>query len=60
AVELCVEWLWEIREKVLPQEYFVLVCTFVGIQVVGLNEGLLVGAGCSVLSFVVSYASEQR
>ncbi|CAN0099572.1 unnamed protein product, partial [Discosporangium mesarthrocarpum] len=60
AVELCVEWLWEIREKLLLQEYFVLVITFVAIQVVGLNEGLLIGAGCSVLSFVISYTSERR
>lgn len=27
AVELCVEWLWEIREKLLAHEYLVLLFT---------------------------------
>lgn len=33
---------------------------FVAIQIVGLNKGLMVGVGCSVLIFVISYASERR
>lgn len=60
AVELSVEWLWEIREKLLAHEYLVLLATFVAIQIVGLNQGLIVGVGFSTLFFVISYASERR
>eukprot|EP00752_Nemacystus_decipiens_P005603 g5071.t1 len=60
AVELSVEWLWEIREKLLAHEYLVLLATFVAIQIVGLNQGLVVGVGLSTLFFVISYASERR
>lgn len=60
AVELSVEWLWEIREKLLAHEYLVLLATFVAIQIVGLNKGLIVGVGFSTLFFVISYASERR
>ncbi|CAM9886063.1 unnamed protein product [Laminaria digitata] len=60
AVDLSVEWLWEIREKLLTHEYLVLLATFVAIQVVGLNKGLIVGFGCSVVIFVINYASERR
>lgn len=36
-------------------------CTqFVAIQVVGLNKGLVVGVGFSVVIFVINYASERR
>eukprot|EP00904_Undaria_pinnatifida_P013030 jgi/Undpi1/8858/HiC_scaffold_25.g11320.m1 len=60
AVDLSVEWLWDIREKLLTHEYLVLLATFGAIQVVGLNTGLAVGVGCSVVIFVINYASERR
>ena len=60
AVELSVEWLWEIREKLLAHEYLVLLATFVAIQITGLNQGLIIGVGLSTLFFVISYASERR
>ncbi|CAN0336895.1 unnamed protein product, partial [Ectocarpus fasciculatus] len=60
AVELSVEWLWEVREKLLAYEYFVLLATFVAIQVVGLNQGLVAGVAFSTAIFVISYASERR
>ncbi|CAM9441174.1 unnamed protein product [Discosporangium mesarthrocarpum] len=60
AVDLGVEWLWEVRERLPCGEYTILLVTFVAIQVVGLNPGLLVGGLWSVLSFVMSYASERR
>lgn len=60
AVELSVEWLWEIREKLLAHEYLVLLATFVAIQIMGLNQGLIIGVGFSTLFFVISYASERR
>ncbi|CBN78269.1 conserved unknown protein [Ectocarpus siliculosus] len=60
AVELSVEWLWEVREKLLAYEYFVLLATFVAIQVVGLNQGLVAGVAFSTAIFVISYASERK
>ncbi|CAM9967508.1 unnamed protein product, partial [Ectocarpus sp. 12 AP-2014] len=60
AVELSVEWLWDVREKLLAYEYLVLLATFVAIQVVGLNQGLVAGVALSTAIFVISYASERK
>ncbi|CAM9434688.1 unnamed protein product, partial [Sphacelaria rigidula] len=60
AVDLSVEWLWEVQEKLLRHEYLVLLSTFVSIQIVGLNPGLMIGVACSLVIFVISYASERK
>ncbi|CAM9877180.1 unnamed protein product [Ectocarpus sp. 12 AP-2014] len=60
AVELSLEWLWDVREKLLAYEYLVLLATFVAIQVVGLNQGLVAGVAFSTAIFVISYASERK
>ncbi|CAM9698892.1 unnamed protein product [Chrysoparadoxa australica] len=58
AVELMIEWLYEVRHKLLPQEYLVLLCTFIAIHALGLNAGLLFGLCVAVASFVLSYVSQ--
>lgn len=51
----------------MKAEYILFACAvcvhatqFISFQVVGLTMGLVVGMGCSILVFVVTYASELK
>jgi SulP family sulfate permease len=59
AIDLMLEWLVEVREKLMWYEYLILLGTFFSIHIFGLNLGLAVGLGLSILSFAISFASER-
>jgi len=46
------EWLLDVRHKLEPSEYGVVVCTFLAINVAGLNEGLLAGVLAAAVQFL--------
>lgn len=43
CLDLMVEWLWDVREKVTNAEYGILLTTFGLLQVLGVEFGILVG-----------------
>jgi len=43
AVDLCYEWLWDVRTKLTTVEYVICLATFGMIQVVGIEYGILLG-----------------
>jgi MFS superfamily sulfate permease-like transporter len=43
CVDLMYEWLWDVRHKVTPVEYLICLGTFVSIQFVGVQFGILLG-----------------
>jgi CRP-like cAMP-binding protein len=47
-------WIFEVYHKLIPSEYVVLLATFVAIQVVGINGGIIFGVIVAVVEFVVS------
>jgi len=54
GVDLLYEWIFEVFHKLIPSEYAVLVATFVAIQVVGINGGIVFGVIVAVVEYVVS------
>ena len=56
--DLMSEWLVDVRHKLDPMEYGVVLLTFAAIEVLGLNEGLVVGVLGSALQFLVLYANQ--
>jgi len=51
CVDLMVEWLWDVRHKITKAEYAVALSTFVLMQLVGVEGGIIGG----ILIFVVLY-----
>ena len=51
--DLLWEWLWEIRELVFITEYAIVILTFLAIQVVGIDAGIIVGVLVAVVDHVV-------
>jgi CRP-like cAMP-binding protein len=51
--DLMYEWLWEIRHQVFLSEYGIVWLTFCAIQVVGINDGILLGVLIAILEQVV-------
>ena len=43
CVDLMWEWLWDVREKVTRAEYFIAWCTFILIQMIGVEYGIIAG-----------------
>lgn len=43
CVDLVYEWLWEVRNKLTPAEYSVCLATFLLIQLVGVEYGIILG-----------------
>jgi len=43
CVDLMYEWLWDVRHKVTPVEYLICLGTFVAIQFLGVEFGILLG-----------------
>lgn len=55
--DLLFEWLWEIRHQVFITEYLIVVLTFLAIQVVGIDAGIVVGVLFAVVDHVVLTAT---
>jgi len=43
CLDLMLEWLWDVREKVTSAEYGIVLTTFALLQVLGVEFGILVG-----------------
>ncbi|TYZ59966.1 hypothetical protein PybrP1_002443, partial [[Pythium] brassicae (nom. inval.)] len=56
AIDLLVEWLVHVYHKILPREYVVLWLSFVAINWVSLELGMLLGIGFAILNFMLGYA----
>ena len=52
--DLLWEWLIEIREKIFLMEYIVLLVTFVAIQIIGMDFGILFGVVVALVDHVAS------
>jgi len=52
--DLLWEWLVEIREKIFLMEYIVLLITFVAIQIIGMDFGILFGVVVALVDHVAS------
>ena len=55
--DLCYEWLVEIRHKIFLSEYAVVWATFVSIQIVGMDAGIVIGILFSLVDHVVVSAT---
>ena len=49
CVDLMVEWLWDVRKKLTGAEYFVALSTFVLIQIMSVENGIIAGSFLYVL-----------
>jgi len=49
CVDLMIEWLWDVRRKLTNAAYAVALSTFVLIQIVGIECGILAGVGIHIL-----------
>ncbi|GMH97617.1 hypothetical protein TrVE_jg9431 [Triparma verrucosa] len=58
GLDLLIEWLHEIREKLLPQEYLILLATFVSIQIVGIDAGVGVGLIFSIIDHAATTSNQ--
>ena len=48
------EWIVEIRHKLLVSEYLVLIVTFIAIQVVGIDFGIIIGIVVAIVDYVIA------
>jgi CRP-like cAMP-binding protein len=51
--ELLWEWLWEIRHQVFATEYCIVWFTFLAIQIVGIDAGIVIGVFVAIVEQVV-------
>ncbi|GAB9462757.1 Sulfate permease [Globisporangium polare] len=56
AIDLMVEWLVHVYHKILPREYLVLWMSFIAINWVSLELGMLLGICFAILNFMLGYA----
>ena len=56
AADLMLDWLWLSRHKVHPIEYLVILTTFLGINLLGLELGMCLGLLVAMVSFIYDYA----
>lgn len=56
GIDLLYEWLFEVYHKLIPSEYIVLLITFLAIQVVGINGGIIFGIFVAGGEYVLSTA----
>lgn len=54
GIDLLYEWIFEVFHKLIPSEYAVLFTTFVAIQFVGIDGGIIFGVIVAVVEYVVS------
>ena len=55
--DLLFEWLWEIRHQVFITEYGIVILTFLAIQFVGIDAGIIVGVLVAIVDHVVLTAT---
>ena len=53
-----IEWLVDVRKKLEPSEYVIVLITFFSIQMIGPNPGIAVGILASALNFLFIYANQ--
>jgi SulP family sulfate permease len=58
GIDLMYEWLFEVRHKILLSEYFVLILTFISIQLLGINFGIVLGVIIAVVDYVFMTARD--
>lgn len=56
AIDLMMEWLVHVRHKILLREYIVLWASFIAINWVSLELGMLLGIGFAIINFMLGYA----
>ncbi|KAF4323304.1 hypothetical protein BBO99_00003346 [Phytophthora kernoviae] len=56
AIDLMVEWLVHVYHKILPREYVVLWLSFIAINLVSLELGMVLGVGFAIINFLLGYA----
>ncbi|OQS06634.1 Sulfate Permease (SulP) Family, partial [Thraustotheca clavata] len=56
AIDLLLEWLVHVYHKVLFQEYLVLWLSFIAINCVNLELGMIIGIGVAIVDFLIGYA----
>ncbi|OWZ11419.1 Sulfate Permease [Phytophthora megakarya] len=56
AIDLMMEWLVHVYPKVLPREYVVLWLSFIAINMVSLELGMVLGIGFAIINFLLGYA----
>ena len=56
AADLMRDWLWQSRAKVHPAEYAIIWCTFLLINLGGLEIGMACGVLVAMLHFILDYA----
>jgi MFS superfamily sulfate permease-like transporter len=56
SYDLLYEWLFEIRSKIFLSEYAIVWATFLAIQIVGMDAGIIIGVLVSVVDHVVHSA----
>jgi MFS superfamily sulfate permease-like transporter len=54
--DLLYEWLFEIRSKIFLSEYAIIWATFLAIQIVGMDAGIVIGVLVSIVDHVVHSA----
>uniref|UniRef100_H3H6C1 SLC26A/SulP transporter domain-containing protein n=1 Tax=Phytophthora ramorum TaxID=164328 RepID=H3H6C1_PHYRM len=60
AIDLMIEWLVLTYKKLSLREYAVLWMTFVAVNVVSLNLGIVIGIGIAILNFLLGYLGRQH
>jgi SulP family sulfate permease len=56
AIDLMMEWLVHVYHKILPREYVVLWLSFIAINLVSLELGMVLGIGFAIINFLFGYA----
>ncbi|CAI5716071.1 unnamed protein product [Peronospora farinosa] len=56
AIDLMMEWLVHVYHKILPREYVVLWLSFIAINMVSLELGMVLGVGFAIINFLLGYA----
>ena len=54
GLDLLLEWLIESRTKLMDEEYCILILTFLAIQAVGIDAGIIVGVVMALVEFVIT------
>lgn len=56
GIDLLYEWIFEVYHKLIPSEYVVLIITFIAIQFVGIDAGIILGFVVAAGEYVLSTA----
>eukprot|EP00911_Craspedida_sp_UC1_P000094 UC1_evm1s78 len=60
AIDLMVDWLWHARKLVHTVEYLLIWGTFIAINALDLELGMLAGIGMAVLVFIFEYSRQPK